>query len=209
MTYKISGKTRQLSPKQKQSSERLHAARTLLTSKRVSLRKEIEEELIQRLGAFEEAVLDAVKECVDSGMSKAAIMRAYGTTDYRTIKNYIDRLEDKQSIFESIAPARFKFSHVDSRGDIVIEDIETGENDQRIYIGDWKNDWEHNIYGVRFGKKWESIPELERLVAEIESGSFVSASEIDKIERRTRARVGGAAKAEAPSEDNISDDWDM
>lgn len=176
-----------------------------------TLREDIERELLERLQEYDAAILEAIQEAIYNGASKAAIMRAYGTKDYRTVQNYIDRVQERFNITEAIAPARFTFAGVNGKGEILVHD--TVENDEgRLYIGEWKGDWEHNLYGVRYGKLWDSIPELERLVSDVEGGRFVPTGDVERLAPSIRERIHGAPKATTLTVEKSEpsfDDWEM
>lgn len=83
--------TRKLTEEQALAADNLQNARARFNNAKSELKREFEQLLEQRLEKDEDAVSDAIKQCQELGMSMAAIMRAYGTSDYRTVKDYIDR----------------------------------------------------------------------------------------------------------------------
>lgn len=135
-----------------------------------------------------------------SGYSRATV--------YRLIDEHVANTGGNPAVLrDAIAEAkkqgRFVFDGVNSRGEIMVADTITGDVG-RLYVGSWKNDWEHNVHGVRDGKGWLEIPELELLVAQVESGSFVPPIDVDRLEAPIRARITGAKAVDKLD----SFDWD-
>ena len=190
MSYEKTQKARRLSPAQELAADRLQNARQAAATHKITLRRELEQLFLERGEVFEKAIVDAVQKCVELGMSKAAIMRAYGTSDYRTVANYIERVVEQEQYFDSIAPARFTYQGVSVRGEIELLDETTGETGV-LYVGEWKKDWEHNLLGVRGGKLWLQAPELEVFVEAVERGKVVPAADVHRLEAPIRDRIIG------------------
>lgn len=185
---------RRLSAKQELLLTKVQQARKVKVEKELTVREDVELEIQERLKQYDELLLQAIEDAVHGGVSKAAIMRAYGTTDYRTVQNYIDRVAERDAFAAGAVLQRFVFDSVSVRGEIVALDIETGELG-RFFIGEWKNDWEHNVHGVRGGKLWDAVPELELFVDAVDAGRVVPAELVASLERPIRERLTGGGSS--------------